>query len=141
MPDPVQPTDGAGATLAAALTGLLRDLSEPIDDLALTAAVAGLTDGLVELADDRARPRPATIDVRAVRRAAEHLADEGAAVSSRVLEELCGLDRYTLSRQFKAAYGTTPDRFRLQHQLTRARMSIRCGRPLAVRRGGGRLRR
>ena len=131
VPDPVQPADGAAAALAAALAALLHDLSEPIDDLAAAAAAVALTDGLVQLADDAAPPRPATIDVRAVRRAADHLAGDVAAPSSGTLEELCGLDRYTLSRHFKAAYGTTPDRYRLQHQLNRARLSIRQGRPLA----------
>jgi AraC-like DNA-binding protein len=132
VPAPVQSADGAAAALAAALAGLLRDVDEPIDDLAAAAAAVALTDGLVQVADDAPPPRPATIDLRAVRRAADFLAGDVAAPSSGILEELCGVDRYTLSRHFKAAYGTTPDRYRLQHQLNRARMSIRRGCPLAV---------
>ena len=132
MPEPVHAPDGAAAALAAVLAALLHDISEPIDDLAVAAAAVALTDGLVQVADDAPPPRPAAIDVRAVRRAAEYLAGDVAAPSSGTLEELCGLDRYTLSRHFKAAYGTTPDRYRLQHQLNRARASIRRGRPLAV---------
>ena len=48
------------------------------------------------------------------------------------LERLSGLDRWTLSRQFRAAFGTSPSRFRTMRQLDRARRLIAGGMPLAA---------
>jgi AraC-like DNA-binding protein len=77
------------------------------------------------------RPRPAAIDLRAVRIAADHLANHPTSTSA-ALDRICGLDRYTLARHFAAVYGTTPDRYRLFRQLERARSAIRQGRPLVA---------
>ncbi len=51
--------------------------------------------------------------------------------SAAALERLAGLDRWTLSRQFRAAFGTSPSRFRTLRQLDRARALIQGGAPLA----------
>jgi len=42
-----------------------------------------------------------------------------------------GLDRWTLARQFRAAFGTSPTRFRTLRQLDRARVLLKRGTPLA----------
>jgi AraC-like DNA-binding protein len=47
------------------------------------------------------------------------------------LESLSGLDRWTLARQFRAAYGTSPGRFRTMRQLDRVRRLLRDGSSLA----------
>nr|WP_243696352.1 helix-turn-helix domain-containing protein [Aeromicrobium camelliae] len=44
---------------------------------------------------------------------------------------MAGLDRWTLARQFRAAYGTSPSRFRTAQQLQTARRLMLEGRPLA----------
>ncbi|WP_407668683.1 helix-turn-helix domain-containing protein [Oceanibaculum nanhaiense] len=51
--------------------------------------------------------------------------------SAAALERLSGLDRWTLARQFRAAFGTSPSRFRTMRQLDRARRLITAGTPLA----------
>jgi AraC-like DNA-binding protein len=102
-----------------------------MDDLTATAAATAISDGLLQLAAGPVPTRPATIDLRAVRRTADYLTHH-AATASRTLEQVSGLDRYTLTRHFKAAYGTTPDRYRLLRQLDRARTAIRQGHPLSV---------
>jgi AraC-like DNA-binding protein len=129
--EPVHPTDGAAAPLAAALTLVLRALDEPLDELAVIAAVTAISDGLHRLTPAPPPRRPATIDLHAVRLAADHLRDQAAATAA-TLEQVCGLDRYTLTRHFRAAYGTTPDRYRLLRRLERARTAIRQGRPLSA---------
>ncbi|MDJ1156977.1 AraC family transcriptional regulator [Chelatococcus sp. SYSU_G07232] len=47
------------------------------------------------------------------------------------LEHLSGLDRWTLARQFRAAYGTSPSRFRTMRQLDEVRRLLRAGTPPA----------
>ena len=47
------------------------------------------------------------------------------------LEEIAGLDRFTIARQFRSAFGTSPDRYRTLRRLALARAAIESGRPLA----------
>jgi AraC-like DNA-binding protein len=47
------------------------------------------------------------------------------------LEHLCGLDRWTLARQFRAAFGTSPSRFRTMRQLDHVRRLLKGGTSLA----------
>ena len=53
------------------------------------------------------------------------------AVSSLELERAAGLDRYALSRHFRALYATSPHRYLLMRRLARARALIGAGAPLA----------
>ena len=52
-------------------------------------------------------------------------------VRSDELEAITGLDRYALSRHFRATYSTSPHRFLLMRRLQRARRMIEVGEPLA----------
>jgi AraC-like DNA-binding protein len=47
------------------------------------------------------------------------------------LERLAGLDRWSIARQFRAAFGTSPSRFRTMRQLDMVRGMIRSGSGLA----------
>jgi AraC-like DNA-binding protein len=47
------------------------------------------------------------------------------------LERVADLDRWSLARQFRAAFGTSPSRFRTMRQLDQVRRSVRCGASLA----------
>jgi AraC-like DNA-binding protein len=58
-------------------------------------------------------------------------ADPSAWPSAAALERLSGLDRWTLARQFRAAFGTSPSRFRTMRQLDRVRRELRAGVGLA----------
>jgi AraC-like DNA-binding protein len=46
------------------------------------------------------------------------------------LERMSGLDRWTLARQFRAAFGTSPSRFRTMRQLDHARRLLQHGASL-----------
>jgi AraC-like DNA-binding protein len=128
--EPVHVAAGAAASLGATLARLLRDIDDEMDDLAAIGAVSAISDGLLQLTSGRRPARPTTIDLRAVRLAADHLVHHPGTAAT--LEHICGLDRYTLTRHFKAVYGTTPDRYRLLHQVQRARTALRDGRPIAL---------
>jgi AraC-like DNA-binding protein len=45
-------------------------------------------------------------------------------------DRVSGLDRWTIARQFRAAFGTSPTRFRTMRQLDQARLLINGGMPL-----------
>jgi AraC-like DNA-binding protein len=47
------------------------------------------------------------------------------------LEQIAGLDRFTLARHFRALYATSPHRFQVMRRLDRARQMMRAGEPLA----------
>ncbi|MFY3005905.1 helix-turn-helix domain-containing protein, partial [Achromobacter xylosoxidans] len=76
-----------------------------------------------------ARPRP---DYAACERARQYIHDaRGQAVSLDELERAAGIDRWSLSRDFRALYGTSPYRYALLRRLDLARRLIAAGQPLA----------
>jgi AraC-like DNA-binding protein len=67
-----------------------------------------------------------------VARVRAHLAAHaGEQTPAAELERISGLDRYTLARHFRRAYGTSPDRYRTMRRLGLARAAIQAGVPLA----------
>lgn len=119
--------DGRAARLPAALWRL----EEPIAGMAGVEAVAAVADTLLAAAG--APPAPARpLPLAALARARQAIADDPArALAAAQLERIAGLDRWTLARRFRDAYGTSPTRFRTLRQLDHARAAIRAGLPLA----------
>ena len=125
--DPVQPRGPATATLA----GLLEAIDEPVDDLRRSEIAATVAAALGSLGGHRAAT-PARSTSRAVERVREHLATHAAAATPAAeLERIAGLDRFALARQFRRAYGTSPDRYRTLRRLALARAAIVRGESLA----------
>ncbi|MGA2493275.1 MAG: AraC family transcriptional regulator [Roseiarcus sp.] len=119
------------APLGAVLAEALGALDAPLDELERDDLIGRLARAL-----DRRAGRPARALARpAARRAkiARDYLDAHAtrAVSSVELERAAGLDRYALSRHFRALYATSPHRYLLMRRLTRARALIGAGAPLA----------
>jgi AraC-like DNA-binding protein len=113
------------------VANLLTDIDEPIGDLAGVEIVAAIADTLVALAD-RPRRNRETIDLGAVERARDYLAAHAREqTSASALEQITGTDRFTLTRHFRRAFGTSPDRYRALRRLQLARTAIESGRPLA----------
>jgi AraC-like DNA-binding protein len=125
--DPVQrPTP-----VAPPVASLLADIDEPISELGRVDVVAALADGLAALSG-RPQPGPRTIDLRAVGRVREHLAAHAVEPTpAAALERIAGHDRFTVARHFRWAFGTSPDRYRMQRRLALARAAIERGEPLA----------
>ena len=110
---------------------LLADIDEPISDLARAEIAAALADALRWLSGQPDH-RPVAIDIRAVELAREYLAAHASGpTSASTLERVTGVDRFTLARHFRRAYGTSPDRYRTMRRLALARTAIENGLPLA----------
>ena len=86
------------------------------------------------LCELEARPgaEAGAIDLAAMARVREHLrAHAREQTPAAELERIAGLDRYAIARQFRRAYGTSPDRYRTLRRLDLARSAIEAGTPLA----------
>lgn len=126
--DPVADDPGLADLLAEAFA----DFPQALEPLALDAIVARLADRLAARSDSPARPRPGPIAHRAVEKARDFLVAEARrSVASEELERVSGLDRFALSRHFRAAFGTSPHRFQIGRRLAEARALIAEGVPLS----------
>jgi AraC-like DNA-binding protein len=123
--DPVQQLADATRPIVA----LLRDIDEPVCDLARAELAATVADALRALAG--AAERPTRIDLAAVRLARDYLAAHACEQTSAArLEQVTGSDRFTLARHFRRAFGTSPDRYRMLRRLALARRAVERGEPL-----------
>lgn len=119
-------TDPQSAALSAAW-----EMATPIDDVARIEIAAAVADVLLAASPDGARVPPALrlaglLRVRAL--IAENPADRHPIDE---LERVAGLDRWSLARQFRAAFGTSPTRFRTMRQLDQVRRRVAAGASLA----------
>jgi AraC-like DNA-binding protein len=113
------------------VASLLADIDEPISDLARVEIAATLADTLRSLSG-RLDHRLVTIDIRAVELARDYLAAHASEQTpASTLEQITGVDRFTLARHFRRAFGTSPDRYRTMRRLAFARTAIENGLPLA----------
>jgi AraC-like DNA-binding protein len=127
VPDPVVDLT---ACQRAALSSAW-DMEAPVDDLGRSEIAAAVADLLSALSPGATRPTarlrlPGLLRVRdliAARPARRPTIEE--------LEHLSGLDRWSLARQFRWAFGTSPSRFRTLRQLDAVRRSVRRGSRLA----------
>jgi AraC-like DNA-binding protein len=125
--DPVQ----SSAPATRAVASLLQDLDEPLGDLALVEIAVAVADVLRALAV-RPEGRRSPIDNRAVELVRDYLAaHDGEQTPAATLEHIAGTDRFTITRHFRRAFGTSPDRYRTLRRLERARRAIENGVPLA----------
>lgn len=116
--------------LAAVLDEAFAGFPGPFDPLAAEAVVAGLADALARRGGlrrrRRAHPLRAITEVRALLDAAF-----AKPIASDDLERVADLDRFTLARAFRAAFGTAPHRYLVARRVAAARRMIGDGAPLA----------
>jgi AraC-like DNA-binding protein len=113
------------------LFAALGALDEDLDELLVDDLVARIAESLA-----RHARRPLKSLAAPARRSAdlarEYLeANATRLVRSEELEKVSGLDRYALSRHFRAAFATSPHRFQLMRRLQQARGMIGQGEALA----------
>ena len=117
--------------MARPIVALLADLDEPITELGCADIAVAVADGLQSLGDDRDHGR-LTVDTRAVELVREYLAAHAREqTAASTLEKIAGTDRFTISRHFRWAFGTSPDRYRTQRRLALAQAAIESGQSLA----------
>jgi AraC-like DNA-binding protein len=108
------------------------DLEGPLDEAGQIDAVAAVAD-LLAAASGAAPRRSGALPLGALRAVRDRIAADPATwPSAAALERLSGLGRWELARGFRAAFGTSPSRFRTMRQLERARRLIARGTPLAA---------
>lgn len=106
------------------------DVESPLDQVGRADVAVAVAD-MLAAASGTARPI-GSLRFRALSDVRDRIAADPATwPSAAALERLSGLDRWTLARQFRAAFGTSPSRFRTMRQLDRARRSMERGTPLA----------
>jgi AraC-like DNA-binding protein len=109
----------------------LWDFDAPLDETEGVDLVTRIIDLLQ--ADQAPAPAVALIERGGLRRVHDLVAgcpEQSHAMSE--LERVAGLDRWTLARQFRAAYGTSPSRFRTMRRLDLVRARLQAGAPLAA---------
>ncbi|HEY6633497.1 MAG TPA: AraC family transcriptional regulator [Rhizobiaceae bacterium] len=115
----------------ATLLSALGPLDQKLDDLFLPDFVAQLSRFLARHAGQPAQPLGRTA-WRAANIARDYLRENMTRpVRSHELEAVTGLDRYALSRHFRAAFSTSPHRFLIMRRLQLARRMIEKGEALA----------
>lgn len=125
--DPVQEPIPATRRIAS----WLIDIDEPINELTSAEIAATVADSLVSLSG-KARHRQARIDLTAVQLVREYLTVHACEPTpASTLEQVAGIDRFTIARHFRWAFGTSPDRYRTLRRLAVARAAIEGGRSLA----------
>jgi len=111
-----------------ALVEALRDLDDPIDDLAAAAITAAVADTLASLAGVQCETG---VDFGAAALAREYLdAHPAEQTTSQTLEAVTGTDRYALARFFRRAFGTSPDRYRVLRMVENAKDAVERGESL-----------
>jgi AraC-like DNA-binding protein len=116
--------------LAVTITTAFRLGPEP---LASDGLILRLAEALLDADPSCVRAAaPIRIDGGAVTRARQFLdAETTRVIRSAELEEITGLTRYDLARQFRSAFGTSPYRYSLMRRLDCARAQLRGNRSLA----------
>lgn len=115
------------------VASVVVDIDDPISDLSYVEIAATVADALRTLGRRQravgSRPR---IDVRAAELARDYLAAHACEPTpASTLERITGVDRFTLTRHFRLAFGTSPDRYRAMRRVELARNAIESGQPLA----------
>lgn len=118
--------------LAALLREAFADFPGPLEPLAVDGVIGRLAELLSRRSDAPSRKRHEGVAYRRVRAAHDFLiAEAPRIVTSSELERISGLDRFALSRHFRAVFGTSPHRFQVGRRLDRARALIATGTSLA----------
>ncbi len=123
-----------------ALAACLRDIDEPLDEVERLTLTLRVVHTLVRHSSVRnssagSSVRPgvrAPLALEALARVRDLIADDPTVRHTLAeFEQVSGLDRWTVARRFRVAFGTSPTRFRTMRQLDLARRLLRDGVPLA----------
>ena len=117
--------------LSMAFASAVWAMDEPIDDLARCEIACMIADTLVALSSSTGK-NVQPLRLASLRRVRDMIAACPAEPhSAKEFERLSGLDRWTMARQFRSAFGTSPGNFRKMRQLDAVRRSVLQGASLA----------
>jgi AraC-like DNA-binding protein len=107
------------------------ELDTEIDEIRRTEISAAIADILLAASSEVATPLPA-LRLAGLSRVRSLIAERPAErFGIEEMERAAGLDRWSLARQFRAAFGTSPSRFRTMRQLDQVRRLVKSGTGLA----------
>jgi AraC-like DNA-binding protein len=116
-----------GARLSRSSMSEIWDFAEAVDDVTRTTLLATVAD-LILAASGETPVKPSHLSLPRLRRVRDLIADAATRRHSMdELERIADLDRWTLARQFRAAFGTSPSRFRTLRRLDCVRRSVARG--------------
>jgi AraC-like DNA-binding protein len=119
------------ARLPKGLASEIWNIDQEIDDVARIDFAVALADMLRAASD--AAGKSGSLDLKSLSRTRDAIAaDPARRHAMATLERLSGLDRWTLARQFRAAFGTSPSRFRTMRQLDQVRLLLKGGASIAA---------
>jgi AraC-like DNA-binding protein len=107
------------------------EMSTEIDDFGRIEFAVTVADLLRDLSPDATKPSP-SLQLSGLLRVRSLIAERPRkrhGISE--LERTADLDRWSLARQFRAAFGTSPSRFRTMRQLDQVRRFVKSGASLA----------
>ncbi len=117
--------------LRSVLLEAFGDMDETLEPLVADQVVTELAEGLLHRSDAPPK-RAALLDLAALARVAELLNHAGLhPIRSDELEAVSGLDRFTLARQFRARFGTSPHRYLTMRRVTAGRRLLAAGQSIA----------
>ena len=107
------------------LCEVLSDFDEEMGQMKLNDFLAGLAQCLGFFSDANEKHRVGTLDWPALRQCADYLKENSTyQVQVSELEKLTGLDRFSLSRQFRKAFGTSPHRYLVMRRLEKVKLML-----------------
>ncbi|WFE88225.1 AraC family transcriptional regulator [Roseibium porphyridii] len=114
------------------LVEALSDIECEIGDLKRDCLLADLAACLKRHADNGKSNRPAVLDHKALKECSDLMkecCDRDVTLAD--LEAIAQIDRYSLARQFRRAYGTSPHRYLVMRRLDRVKLKLQKGEKLA----------
>jgi AraC-like DNA-binding protein len=100
-----------------AVRSAILDIDDPIDDVVRNDIAVAFADMIAGLACDDGSAQD-KLELAALERVHDCIAAEPRKLHAMdVLENIAKLDRWTMARQFRAAYGTSPGRFHTMRRL------------------------
>lgn len=119
--------------LRTSLMDALGDLDCEMGTLKRDCAIAEIATHLARLGNCSRKSAVGTLDGTGLARCRDFInASTADNIDSATLEEITGLDRFTLARQFRARFGTSPHRYLVQRRLEHVRRLITTGENLAA---------
>ena len=116
--------------LLGCLSTALDTLDRPLEDIQAADVISQITDCLVRHSQGQT-DHPQTIDRDRIWQVRNFLQENCRHnISSSQLEQISGLDRYKLARQFRSEFGTSPHRFLIMRRLELARQLMSRGTSL-----------